>query len=198
MKKYIRSDSDNIIDVLPIEIEIVIPEGIYAAVEDLSDQRFYDERDDLVMSLYENLIDDICTVCEMNGLELLYFDDSKSKNPDGTPSNSRYYDFCMKNQKQSGNIEVVFMLRVTDHRQTNKRRDGSDRKASLTKRRDERLAAYQKEQEQLNPNAPKKIYPYERQIKIGKTVCRTYGEAIGVLEQYIDGYADSVASRTKK
>ena len=193
MYKYIKSNEVGIIDTLPIEIEIEVPESIYAAVEDINDQVFFDEKNDLIMSLYDSLIDDICTVCEMNGLELLYYHESDSLSPDGKPSPSRYYDFCVKGQKQSGTIRVVFMLRLTDHKQTNKRADGSNRKDSIDDKKKGRLAKYQKEQAESHENAPEKLYPFERQIKIGKTVCRTYGAAIKVLEQHIKGYMDSVA-----
>ena len=198
MKRYIHSSESNAVETLPIEILIEIPAAIYSAVGDPDDPVFFDEKNELVMSLYDRLIDDICTVCELNGLELLYYDESESKAPDGSPSPSRYFDFCIANQKKAGVFRLVFMLRLTDHRQTNKRKDGSNRKASLDRRKAERLKGYQKEQAESNPNAPESVYPFEREIKVGKTVCRTYGAAIRELEQYIRAFKQSASDMDSK
>jgi hypothetical protein len=196
MKRYIHGNS--IIETLPIEIFIEVPEAIYSAVDDEDDPAFFNEKNELIMSLYDRLIDDICTVCEMNGLELLYYEESESKTPTGEPSPSRYYDFCIKSQKQAGCIRLVFMLRLTDHHQTNKRRDGSNRRAAIDLKKAKRLADYQAKQAKAYPDSPESIYPFDREIKVGKTVCRTYGAAIRELEQYIRVYKQSVADIDSK
>lgn len=193
MKRYIRSSESEFIDIIPIEIEIEIPNAIYSSTDDIKNQLFFDEKQELVMSLYDNLTNDICTVCEMNGLELLYYGESDSNSPDGKKSNSRYFDFCIKDHKKSGVIRLVFMLRLTDHRQTRKRRDGSNRKDSLDRRKASRLQEYRAKQMTEHPDSKESVYPFEREIIIGKTVCKTYGDAIRELEQLIANYKRSAS-----
>lgn len=191
MKRYIKSNKNQFIDILNIEIMIEAPIPVYSALSEKPDQKFFDERDDLIMSVYDNLIDDICTVCEANGLYLLKYDESYSKAPDGSPSPSRYMDFCIKNQRDAGIVKVVFLLRVSDHKLTNKRKDGSDRKESMDRKKQDRLTYDAKELQNYDQNAPQSLYPFERWIKVGGTMCPNYGAAINVLERLIKGYKQS-------
>lgn len=191
MKKYIKSNENQFIDILDVEIMIEAPIPIYSSLSEKPEQKFFDERDELIMSVYDNLIDDICTVCEANGLYLLKYDESDSKAPDGSPSPSRYMDFCIEGQKEAGTVRVVFLLRVSDHKLTNKRRDGSDRKKSMDRKKQDRLTYDAQELKKHNQNAPQILYPFERWIKVGGTICPNYGAAINVLERLIAGYKQS-------
>lgn len=196
MKRYIRSNKVPFIDILNIEIMIEAPIPVYTSMREKPDQKFFDERDELILSVYENLIDDICDVCEANGLDLLNYGESESVAPDGSPSQSRYMDFCIKNQKDAGTVRVVFLLRVSDHKLPNKRKDGSDRTESLDRKKQNRLSYDAKELKKANQNAPETLYPFERWIKVGGTMCPNYGAAINVLERLIAGYKQS-AERTE-
>ena len=55
MKRYIHSSESEFIDIIPIEIEIEIPDAIYSSTDDINNQLFFDEKQELVMSLYDNL-----------------------------------------------------------------------------------------------------------------------------------------------
>jgi hypothetical protein len=195
MKKYIRSSNQNIIDILRIEIMVEAPVPVYSSISEKPEQRFFDERDDLIMTVYENLINDICYVCEANGLYFLNYGESESKNPDGTPSNSRYLDFCLTDQMDAGTVRLIFMLRVSDHKLKDTRKDGSDRKESVNRKMQSRLEYDAKELQEHNPYATGDLYPHERWIKVGGTMCPNYGAAINVIERMIAGYKQSAKSK---
>jgi hypothetical protein len=143
----------------------------------------------------ENLINDICYVCEANGLYFLNYGESESKNPDGTPSNSRYLDFCLTDQRDAGTVRLIFMLRVSDHKLKDKRKDGSDRKESVKRKMQSMLEYDAKELQEYNPNATGDLYPHEKWIKVGGTMCPNYGAAINVIERMIAGYKQSAKSK---
>lgn len=196
MKLYVKSNADdNILFEIPVVIEVVVPDNVYSS-SDIPDRDMYDEEDQLILSVYECVIDDMETMCRKElGMETLYYEESESKNPEtGEPSNSRYLDFCFKDHEDAGTVRVVFMLRVTDHKLTNKRRDGSDRRANMQRRKEERLADY--ENRGLSRNLPDRhMYPFSREIKVGPKTCRTQTQAIDKLLDYLSQYRDEIIRR---
>lgn len=198
MKIYAESNTNanNIILEIPVEVEIVIPDTM-DAISASDDRSMYDETDNLILSEFDSVVDDMETVCRSDdiGLECIFYDESESKNPDtGELSCSRYLDFCVKKHKDLGIVRVVFMLRVTDHRLTNKRRDGSDRTESIKRRRQERINDYiSKGYSRNNPDS--QIYPFFREIIVGPKSCRTESQAMNVLLQRIGQYKSEIERR---
>ena len=199
MKIYIRSNHSDDVPIyeIPVEIEVVVPDGIYSVcASDDQYKEFYDEVDNLILSVYDSVISDMETVCSSHlGLEMIYYDESESENhSNGELSCSRYLDFCFKDHKDAGIVRVVFMLRVSDHRLPNKRKDGSDRTQKSKQRKADRLADYQSKG--YSSNLPdKRIYPFEREIIVGPKVCRSEMQAISVLEDLVERYKDAIKQR---
>lgn len=178
MKRYIvsRSEQQDTIR-LEITMEYVLEDYRIAANfnPDANNDILDVEINEMIMDDYQEFIDLVRRHLKHCGFEELDFKQSDRKD-----SHSVYITFCDSNDFSSETVEIIFYLRVSDHRLHKRKSNGYDRQQAA----DDWRAQDVKQYTFLNKSG-EDIEWSDFTIIVNSNKFKTYGEAFGYVKKYI-------------